>query len=523
MTAVDLLIKHGCIIDGTGNPRYRGDVAIKDGVIVEMGELSDEIAKRVIDAEDLVVCPGFIDVHTHSDLVLLADPINEAKLRQGVTTEILGQDGLSYAPLSASSLKFMRHYLSGLNGNPKIEIRGVSVKQFLRQFRASVNVAYLVPHGALRLEAMGMDDRPPTKRELAFMQQACAKALSDGAVGLSTALAYAPCTYASTEELISLNEVVAQYNGCFVVHLRNIGDNCLDPIREIIEIGRESGVACHISHLKPRKGHFGRAEAMVQLIHDANEAGLDLTFDAYPYGQSGGFLLSLLPAWVFSMGFPNLIQFLSLKTTRDRIQQEFLKKDPAWQQTIIAGVGNASHSAVGSSIAEYAASLGLHPVDAVCNLLVEHGLAVATRGNDGPPEADLETIMKSPVGMISSDGLMVGSSPHPRGFGTYGRILGRYVREREFMSLEEAIHKMTALPAKRFALTDRGQLRVGMAADIAIFDPESIIDRATIDDGRRYTTGVHYVIVNGQVVLDKQGPTGSLPGSRLKAGVAAFK
>ncbi|NMB12262.1 MAG: amidohydrolase family protein, partial [Firmicutes bacterium] len=217
MTAVDLLIEHGCIIDGTGNPRYRGDVAIKDGVVVEIGGLSDEIAKRVIDAEELVVCPGFIDVHTHSDLVLLADPINEAKLRQGVTTEILGQDGLSYAPLSAGSLEFMRHYLSGLNGNPKVELQGESVKQFLEQFHASVNVAYLVPHGALRLEAMGMDDRPPTKRELAIMQQACAKALSDGAVGLSTALAYAPCTYAATQELIGLNEVVAQYNGCFVV------------------------------------------------------------------------------------------------------------------------------------------------------------------------------------------------------------------------------------------------------------------------------------------------------------------
>lgn len=518
---VDLIIRGGRIVDGIGNPWFRGDVAVVGGQIAALGRLDSMASRNTLAADGLVVCPGFIDAHTHSDLMLLAEPEHEAKLRQGVTTEILGQDGLSYAPLSQGNLRLFRRYLSGLNGDPPREIHCSNVGAFLDQFdrQVAVNVAYLVPHGALRYEVMGMADRRPTMAELHAMEDALSRALTEGAAGLSTALTYPPCVYADADELVALGRVVAAGGGCLVVHLRSTGDNCLDPIREVVGIAERADVAVHISHLKTRAGRHGRACEMVALIEEARDRGLDITFDTYPYGEGSGFLLSLLPGWIFTDGLDALEKKLSSPQTRGELRAYFSGREGIWADTIIAGgrPGRLDGES-GKTIAELAAESGRDPVDFVCDLLLEEGLFVSTKSLGGPPEADLVALMRSSAQMVGSDGLLVGRFPHPRAFGTYGRYLGKYVREKKVVRLEDAIRRMTSFPAQRFGLVDRGVLRPGMAADLTVFDPDLVTDRADWDHGRRFTEGVRYVLVNGEIVLDEAGPTGNHPGRALRPG-----
>jgi len=512
----DILIINGRIVDGSGNPWYYGDVGVSGGKIAAIGKLDPAVAAKVIDAEGQVVCPGFIDVHVHSDVMLLAEPRHEPKVRQGVTTELLGQDGLSYAPLSPRNLQMMRRYLSGLNGDPDIAWDWTSVGDFLSRFdgKTAVNVAYLIPHCALRVEAMGWANRLPTKVELDEMKKLAAQGMADGAVGFSTGLTYAPGCYSNTKELIEICKVIAQHGGIYVTHLRDYRAGLFEALDEALEIGEKAGIAVHFSHFRGR----GRSEQMLAKVDEARERGLDVTIESYPYFVGSGMLQARLPTWVHEGGPEAILEKLSDPEARKRIKEDIHRRSPNWSKVFICGVESESNKNFeGYSIAELSARLDKEPVDFICDLLLEERLAVSHMVfGDDEEEEDVRRIMTHHAHMVGSDSLLIGGKPNPRTYGTYPRYLGRYVRELGILTLEDCIRKMTSLPAQRLGLQDRGLLREGLAADIVIFDPDTVIDKATFEAPRRYPEGILYVLVNGELVVADGQHTGTLPGRALK-------
>jgi N-acyl-D-amino-acid deacylase len=520
---LDVAIRGGRIIDGAGNPWYRGDVGIADGRIAAVGRV-DEAAARTMDADGLFVCPGFVDMHTHSDLQLLANPPHEAKVRQGVTLEVLGQDGLSYAPVTDEVLEQLRGQLAAWNDDPPgFDWSWRTVGEYLDRLDRdgiAVNAVYLAPHGTIRMCAMGYDDRAPTPDELAHMKRLLAEALEQGAVGLSTGLTYTPGMYADDDEIVALLEVVREHGGYYTPHHRNYGKHALEAYADCIEIARRSGVPLHLAHAHlGYPVNKGRAPELLDMIDRARDEGIEVTLDTYPYLAGSTYLHAFLPSWMHAGGSAATIARLRDANLRERLRAEIEDEGSDGFHGIpmdwsIVVIGNGRF--VGLSIADAAAAEGERPIDFLCELLVDEELGVSCVAHTGNEE-NVRMTMAHATHTAGSDGILVGDRPHPRSYGTFPRYFATYVRELGILTWEQAVRKMTSLPAQVLRLADRGLLRPGMAADVTCIDPETIRDNATYEDPRRLPDGIPYVIVNGVVVVDDGRHTGALAGRALRA------
>jgi N-acyl-D-amino-acid deacylase len=470
-------------------------------------------------------------MHSHCDLLCMSDPQLSPKVRQGITLEVLGQDGLSEAPIPEAHIPMWRRQLAGLNGDPGLPWDWRSFGEYLERCAgAATNVVGLVGHGPIRLHALGMDNRLPDEHELALMCEVLDQALSEGAVGFSTGLIYPPCIYSDTEELIALGKVVAKHGSFMVYHMRYEGKSVLKGIAEVVRIARESGAACHISHFKARgRQAWGQAEAMVAAVEAARAEGLDVTADQYPYLAGSTMLSALLPPWCHAKGADGVRLYLQDPTQTDRIRGEIEQGRDDWESTIVAvgwenitisGLQTAANQPlVGQSLVEIAAAWNLAPYDTLVRLLLEEDLNVSMIIHS-LREEDVQILMKPAWVMTGSDGLM-GGEPHPRTYGTFPRKLGHYVRAVGLESLEEAVRKMTGLSAWRLGLPDRGVIRAGAFADLVVFDPATIVDRATYRQPRVHPDGIRHVFVNGVAAVWEGAETGRLAGRALRRQIRA--
>jgi N-acyl-D-amino-acid deacylase len=517
----DLVLTGGRVVDGTGSPWFRADVGIQGDRIAAVGALDRAEARRRLDAAGLVVAPGFVDTHVHADLALLADPAHEPAIRQGVTTYLLGQDGVAMAPASPATLAYMRRYTAGFSGVHALAERWSSMAEYLAAFdrRTAVNVACLVPNGNVRMEVMGLETRRPTPDEIGRMRGIVRQALADGAVGVSSGLDYVPSRYADTEELIELCRELAPAAGVYVTHMRGYSpDSVLGAMDEVFRIGREAGVAVHISHFN------SRAETVLPRLEAARAAGIDVTFDLYGY-LTGSTILGMvaLPPWVQEGGVGATLARLVDPAVRARLREGFAGprgpvdgvrlgyvEAPAYRKYEGHTLGEAAQDSLGRR--DPAALM-----DFVCDLLVASGMAVGCIvPHQARGEADVQALMRHPAMMAGSDGIFTGSRPHPRGTGCFARYLGHYVREARAWTLEEAVQHCASHAARRLGLLDRGLIRPGLAADVVVFEPDRIADRATYEDGRQLAVGMRHVLVNGEPVLLDGQRTPARPGRALR-------
>jgi N-acyl-D-amino-acid deacylase len=529
-TMFDIKIEGAVVIDGTGSPGSRNDVGIVGERIAAVGDLSREPAGRVLNASGRALAPGFIDMHSHSDWRLWGNRRAESKIRQGVTTEVVGNCGFSPAPTTTAFLDEMRRF--ALYVPTGMDFSWRSMGDYLRAFDrggTALNVIQLVGHGTLRVAAMGFARRPPTGEELAAMQRMLDDAMENGAWGLSTGLIYAPGSYAATEEIVAIARIAARQRGFYASHIRGEGATLLDAVREAIQIGREAQLPVQISHVKASgRPNWGKVADALALIDAARAEGLDVMGDVYPYTASSTSVRTLLPDWVLEGGVDAMLQRLEDAAVRGRIRKEL--EAPVTGQSLLDRIGwdnimiawcPARKDAEGRRVSEIATARRLDPLDAVFELLRDAG-GVASMIMFQLDEADLRRALAHPQVMIGSDGSalattgeMSAGKPHPRSYGTFPRVLGEYAREQRVLSLSEAVHKMTGLPARRLGLRDRGAVRVGARADLVVFDPRRVADQATYDDPHRYPTGVEHVLVNGSIVVKDGEHTGSLPGRVL--------
>jgi N-acyl-D-amino-acid deacylase len=453
--------------------------------------------------------------------MLLADPIHLPALRQGVTTYLIGQDGSSFAPASPGTLDYMRRYTAGFNGNPDaLDYDWRTVDDYLARFDRStaINVAYLIPNGNVRMEVMGLDPRAATEDEIRAMQQLVREGMDAGAIGLSTGLDYIPSLYADAREIAALCAPIVGENGVYVTHMRGYGPNAAAGMREVYDIARASGVPAHVSH------YNGPADLLLPLIGEGRALGLDLTYDTYPY-LAGSTILGMvaLPGWVQEGGIDPTVARLSDPAVRARLRSEWFSGPTPYplEKITIAMVANPDwHWAEGQTVPAAAEAAGMHPGDFVCEVLTASGMAVGIVGfrPGDRTEADVRAILRHPAHMAGSDGIFRGGFPHPRGWGAFARYLGYHTRQLGDYSWPEAVTHLAAHAARRFRLTDRGLIRPGFVADIAVFDPGTVIDRSTYAAGRTLAEGVDHVLVNGTPVLVDGEPTGATPGRALRRG-----
>ncbi len=535
----ELLIDRGTIVDGSGAPGFAGAIGISREqagasarltVLREPTAIEDAIgrADRLIDARDRVVAPGFIDLHSHSGLMLLAEPRHEPKVRQGVTTEVVGVDGLSYAPIpSGERLAELVEMNAGLDGLPDLAFDWDSVETYLARFDRGVglNVAFLVGNSALRLVTTGWTDREPSAAELASMRSMLVEAMEEGAYGLSSGLDYPPGSYASTDELASLADEAARLGGFYHTHVRyTLGDRFLDPFREAIDIGRRGASPAHITHFYHRATFPGRPEQMLALVDQARAEGLDVTFDAYPYEWASTRLLITVPPWVQEGGPGPAKERLADRAVRERIRSELRGRG-----VLYAGAGGIADIRLGyfarpenlrfegRTLGDVGAEMGGDMVDVLCDLLLAEGLRL-NQVTPGPHTDGIRRFYRHPVSMVGTDSTFIGAKPSPRSYGSYPRILGQFVRDEALLSLEAAVAKMTSMPAARLGLRDRGRLADGFVADVVVFDPATVRSNATYDEPRRFPDGIQHVIVNGIPVVEEGAHTGRLPGRALRRG-----
>jgi len=524
----DVLIKNGYVVDGTGNPEFKADIGIESGKVSKIGDLNLEDGSRVIDANGLVVSPGFIDIHSHSEYSLLANSRAESKIRQGVTTEVNGNCGDSPAPIegiSEEAAEEIKEY--------KLDIDWSTLGEYLDRLQRrgiALNVAQLVGHGTIRAAVIGCEHRPPTSEELGKMKQLVAQAMEDGAFGMSTGLFYLPGGFATTEEVIELCKVVARYGGIYTSHMRGEGDPLIEAVAEAIEIGEKANIPVQISHHKACGiENWGKVKKTLRMMEEARSRGVDVTCDVYPYEACGAGLISLIPNWAHEGGVDKLRERLEDPKNRERIKKEMLGGLPRWESSIkqsgwgrIKVIGWKEHKKFeGKTLAEVAELKNADPFDLTFNLIIEkeNPELIELAMN----EEDICTVMKHPLSMIGSDGWALApygvlgeTRTHPRSYGTYPRILGKYVREDKVLTIEDAIRKMTSLPAQKLGLRDRGIIREGMWADVVVFDPKRVRDKATYEDQHRYPQGIEYVLVNGEVVVERGEHTGALAGKVLR-------
>ncbi len=527
----DIVITNGHIIDGTGSPWYSGDIGIRDGKIASIGNLSDATRNRTIDARGMVVAPGFIDMLGQSEVTILVEPRLPSKIYQGITTEITGE-GESIAPVNDAILRADQEQYEHYRIHPDWRTFREYFSRLEKQ-RMGINLASYVGATRVRRMVLGDNDVQPTAVQLEQMKELVRQAMRDGAVGVSTSLEYAPAPYAKTEELIALAAEASKFGGIYATHMRNEGTGILAAIDEAVRIGREAHIPVEIWHFKvggkPSWGHMPEAIAKVTA---ARAQGLDVSADTYAYTAWFNDFSAFIPAWAHDGGHAKLIDRLKDPATRERIRKDMLTPSDQWDnewqeipgpEAVLVGVVHNPQllPLQGKTLAEIAKLWNKDPMDALFDLLIEdHALtSVAVFGMSEP---DVSLALQQPWVSVdndssgtSPDGILGQEHPHPRAYGTFPRILRKFVREEHKLTLEDAIRKFSALPAQRMRLTDRGVLKAGMYADVVVFDPATIHDVATFEKPNQLSQGMEYVLVNGVPVIDKAKMTGALPGKVL--------
>jgi N-acyl-D-amino-acid deacylase len=524
----DIVIRNAEVIDGTGKSAYGADVAVNAGHIADVGDLNSSRAKHVIDAEGWVVAPGFIDMHSHADFSLPLWPTADSMLHQGITTAVTGQCGLSPAPLLDDTREEVVAAMSGFFGEfvrevPWQEWSSVGdYLNFLTRRGVSPNVLQLVGQGVIRASIMGLGEGRADQDQITKMQDQVAEAMVQGAIGLSTGLIYPPGSFTATEELIALTQTVGERNGYYFSHIRGEGDTLLEAVEEAICIGREAGAAVQISHFKAaREDNWDKSSKALELINRAQAEGLDVTADVYPYLAGSTSLVTMLPQWAHVGGPGEILKRLIDPEIRTKMSDDMqtggFARGVVWKSVLITSSPTKTEYE-GCNVSELAAQTGSNPYDWVFDALVETqldmGMAVF-----GMSEENRRREIQFQAMMICTDGFglaitgpLARGKPHPRNYGAFPRVLGRYVRELKVLTLEQAVYKMTGLPAQKLRLADRGAIAPGFAADLVVFDPAVVSDTATYDNPHQYATGISHVLVNGQLVIREGSHTGAKPG-----------
>jgi len=522
----ELLIKNGTIIDGTGAPWIKADLAIEDEHIAKIGDIK-EGAERVLDAKGQVVSPGWIDIHVHADHTILGNSEGLSYAHQGVTTVTMGNCGLSTYPLSEEHRDDLIEYLKPFTSGLPMSYEWKDLEEFnqwIMRKGTSLNLVPFIGHGSIRIATMGFENRAPEPDELEAMKQYLTEAMEQGSHGMSTGLGYPPGFYSDDSELVELSKVLREYDGFYSTHMRGMDSNLADTIK----LGFDMGVPMEISHLgsscgsrKILKGKH--KETTLKLIDDARGKGLDITADIYPYTAGSSLLSQVIPDWLHNGGVPRMLERLKEPAIRDRIAAEYEEMGRDFNKIIVSYVKTEDNKDIeGMNIADIATKRGESIVDTVCELMIDErgeAMNITFWGE----EDDVDTMVQHPAVMPCSDGwllaptgLLGAGKPHPRCYGAFPRYLHQYVVEKKILGLEDAVRRMTSMPASRLGLQDRGVLREGMKADITVFDPATIKDKATFDDPHQYPEGIKYVIINGAITVERGKHTGALNGEIIK-------
>lgn len=527
----DIVIKNARIIDGSGQDSYISDIAVKDGVIEKIGS-ADGNAEKEIDAGGLALSPGFIDAHGHTDMYVFADPGCGAKLKQGITTELAGQCGISLFPVSEEYFLQYQGYYQKMGALIPEECSGFrGFRQYLSYLSAlplGINLACFAGQGSIRIAAMGLSTGQATGGQMAVMKDYLAEAMENGALGLSTGLMYAPGSFTATEELAELSKAMAPFGGIYTTHLRNQGNQLINSIDEAIRIGSEAGVNVNISHHKAvGKDNFGKVKASLERLSAAARKGIRVTHDIYPYAASSTTLSATLPPSFIKMGAEKLLSELEAKEFQELLYRKIFSPDEEWDNDIAAcgwdGIliiaAAETEAAVGLTIAGYAAKLGLEPFEAYIRLLLVNKLTVSDICFS-MDEKDVEYLFQDDACMIGTDSIYLPSMKmvHPRSVGTFPKLLGEYVREKMLLSLEKTIHKMTGLPASVYGLANKGLLKEGMDADLVLFDPGTVAAQSDYVNPLKENTGISYVIVNGRIAVKDNQCTQAAAGRVIRGG-----
>jgi N-acyl-D-amino-acid deacylase len=528
---LDLIISDAKIYDGSSRPYYYGDVGISGSMIRYVGAASGMKAKRRISAAGRVLAPGFIDMHSHSDTTILVNPSADSKIRQGVTTEIIGNCGNSLAPLAGPALEHLDSHLDGYG----LSREWTSVREYLNivcRSRPAVNIAMVAGHGTIRRAVLGNENKTPTPSQMAGMKKLLIEALQDGAYGMSTGLIYPPGFYADTDELVCLATVLQQYAGLFVSHIRGEGPTLIEAVREIIEIGEKTGASVHISHHKATgQPHWGKVKNTLAMIDDARRRWVDISGDVYPYRATNTLLQTFLPRWVHEGGVKVMLEKLQDNDVRYQLVERLRGADTyqiKWENIMLAHTRKGCNGHLeGKNLAEIANIRQVEAAELVIDLICEEE-GTASVIIQSMCEEDIEEVLKHHTMMIGSDGSCLTldgplgqGNPHPRNYGTFPRVLAEYSRKRGIISLESAINKMSFMSAKRLGLQDRGLIMPGFKADLVLLDYDHVCDMATYEDPKRYPRGIDTVIVNGTAVIDEGEMTGSRSGTVLRRGSEA--
>lgn len=536
---MDIKITGGTLIDGSGGAGIRLDVGIMDEKIAQIGNLSQTPARREIDASGRVVCPGFIDMHTHSDMTVLYDSLASSKLCDGVTTEVVGNCGIGVAPVKEERKEQLIGYLgTRLIGSipVKLELPWNTMAEYLAYIDAhpaAVNVTPLLAQGAVRIGEMGFSNAEPTERQIENMKAEVTKAMQAGCAGLSTGLVYMPGEYTTSKELVALCSALVPFGGFYVTHIRNESDEVFEALEEAIGVATAAGVPLQISHLKLAGIDVqGRSEALLARIDKARAEGLEISFDVYPYTAGLTSLGAFMPPWTFEGGTDNMIRRLADPDVRRRIVHDIENGIKGWQNfgrvavrtggwdniILVSAYTEAGKALAGRTVGQIAHEQGKDPYDAMFDLLIQESGRIQITFFS-MLEDDVARIISHPLAMIGSDGVSLSTQgllsygkPHPRAFGTHARVLARYVREKGLITLEEAVKKMTSMPAEKLRLSRRGLLREGYYADILVLDPENVQDMATFEAPQQYSKGFDYILVNGQIALQDGVQTDAVAG-----------
>lgn len=533
MLKYDLLMKNGQIIDGTGNSSFEGDIGIKEGKIIKIGDIDGQ-SSNILDAKGLAISPGFIDMHNHADLSILTFPNAESYIMQGITTSLVGNCGFSFAPINPDRLDIIKNYLSSIAGkylNVKWDWR--SSKEYFEivsKKNIAINIAYLTGHGTLRIAVKGLDNSIASKKEIDKMKMLLEKELEEGSFGLSTGLFYPPGSYSNTEEIVELTSIFKKYHALYTTHMRSESDELLESVEEAIQIGEKNDIPVEISHHKALgKMNWGKVKESMRLIENARQRGLDINCDVYPYTAANTTVNSLLPPWTMEGGINKMLARISNHDERLKIKREIMErrmkgenwiKGIGWENIVVSDCP-LDKEAEGKSLKTLFQERNQlqEPFEALFDWLIKINCE-ANMIFFAMDEDDVKTVISNPLSIIISDSWPMapnsGGKPHPRTYGTFPRVLSKYVREEKVLTLEEAIRKMTSLPAKKIGLIDRGILREGYQADIVVFNPEEIKDMATFENPHQYPKGIYHVIVNGKMAVENGNITGLRSGKILK-------